>query len=58
MHQASNPPLSLILSTHQAAEARTYIPQRLEEIEREEALLKTRMEDFNEKLKDTDLTQL
>lgn len=46
------------LEKEKADEAKKYIPQRLQEIEREEALLRSRVTDFNAKIKDTDVKQM
>lgn len=42
----------------QAEHNKVYIPQRLEEIEREQAVLKDRMSAFNTKIKDKDIKDL
>lgn len=42
----------------QAEHNKVYIPQRLEEIEREQAVLKGRMSAFNTKIKDKDIEGL
>lgn len=50
--------LVVLVHIFQADEAKKYIPQRLQEIEREEALLRSRVTDFNAKIKDTDVKQM
>ncbi|CAM9555401.1 unnamed protein product [Ascophyllum nodosum] len=42
----------------EATQKKTYIPQRLEEIEREQASLKDRVSAFNDKIKDTEIKEL
>ncbi|CAM9702043.1 unnamed protein product [Ectocarpus sp. 12 AP-2014] len=42
----------------EAEHSKVYIPQRLEEIEREQAVLKDRMSAFNTKIKDKDIEDL
>lgn len=42
----------------QAEHKKVYIPQRLEEIEQEEAKLQDRMSAFNSKIKDTEIKKL
>ena len=42
----------------QAAHKMEYIPQRLEEIEREQESLKERVSEFNDKIKDTEIKQI
>ncbi|CAN0200962.1 unnamed protein product [Ectocarpus sp. 8 AP-2014] len=42
----------------EAEHNKVYIPQRLEEIEREQAVLKDRMSAFNTKIKDKDIEDL
>ncbi|CAB1118995.1 unnamed protein product [Ectocarpus sp. CCAP 1310/34] len=42
----------------EAEHSKVYIPQRLEEIEREQAVLKDRMSAFNTKIKDKDIGDL
>ncbi|CAN0427667.1 unnamed protein product [Pylaiella littoralis] len=41
-----------------AEQKKTYIPQRLEEIEKEEAMLQDRMSAFNSKIKDKEIKEL
>lgn len=42
----------------QAEQKKVYIPQRLEEIEKEEAMLQDRMSAFNTKIKDKEIKKL
>lgn len=49
---------TVLISLVQAEHKKVYIPQRLEEIEEEEAKLQDRMSAFNSKIKDKEIKEL
>lgn len=52
------PPTARHATPRQAEHNKTYIPQRLQEIEKEEAMLRDKMSAFNSKIKDKEIKEL